>query len=80
MGEDGVADLLIPQAAQHGQLEGCDDLSGVVSQEGRAEDVVGLGVATPPRFQMFAESAGTSTGRVGAPANGSWLRQDRPTV
>jgi hypothetical protein len=44
MGEYGVADLLKPKSAEHSHLQRGDDLTGVVAEQGRAQDEVGVGV------------------------------------
>ena len=44
LGQDGVADLLVTQAAEHRHLDDGGDLPGVVTEEGHAEYLVCVGV------------------------------------
>ena len=50
MGEHGVADPLVRQVAEHGDLKGGDDLAGVGAEKRRTEDLVG--VASTTAFQL----------------------------
>jgi hypothetical protein len=50
-------------------------LDAIVARLDRLDTVV-----PRPAVQMLAESAGTSAGSIGAPIEGSSVRQDSPTV
>ena len=71
MGQDGVADLLVRQAAEHGHLDDGDDLPGVVTEEGHAEYLVRVGVD-----DGFHIPTSASSSIAGAVAPASRFRQE----